>query len=335
MGGHRPPASWALGALLALGTSSVAWAETAEREPIRAGLRAPPGCPASGEFVAQVLARTGRARAAQATEPARTFSLEIEERALGFAGKLRVMTPSREWVERRVEADSCEEVVEALALVAALILDPEAVTDRRRDAKRDEPSWTMPRAAPQGPLPPPFSPTPAPPSPAPLGARVGIGGEIVGGIAKTPMPAGRLWGEIVGRGRGLFRPVVGLGFLVGRARVVGNFQGRADITSLIERLSLCPLALRSPVLSLSPCASADLGIILSSSGDATAWTALGLGLCLDLEVPRPFLFRVEGGGLWQPAKTTFAFELAPGSRDEAHTTPGVGGFLGLGAGINL
>jgi hypothetical protein len=75
-------------------------------------------------------------------------------------------------------------------------------------------------------------------------------------------------------------------------------------------------------------------MILSTSGDATSWTALGFGLRLDLEVPRPFIFRLEGGVEWQPAKTTFSFDLAPG-RDDARTTPPWGGFVGLGAGVQL
>jgi hypothetical protein len=111
---------------LVLGIAGTAAAET---EPIRLDYRAPASsCPSAVSFTADVLRRTPAARAAAPGEDARTFVIVIESRAAGFAGSLTVREGAGVTVARRVLANRCSEVAEALALSTALAVDPSALT---------------------------------------------------------------------------------------------------------------------------------------------------------------------------------------------------------------
>jgi hypothetical protein len=102
------------------------------------------GCVTAGEFIERVKSRTPRARGAAAGEPARRVRVTIEgdERIIG---RLVVADKDGAVVAREVEGASCQEVMDALALVLAVTLDP--LTEPRR------PSDVAPPRAPVEPAP--------------------------------------------------------------------------------------------------------------------------------------------------------------------------------------
>jgi hypothetical protein len=123
----------------------IAPADEAE-EPVRLFYQAANGCPDESSFVARIRARSPRARVAWPGEAAREFTITLDD-APRASGSVTVKAVDRTEGGRRVEARTCAEVADALALVIALAIDPHASTG-------SEP----PRMPPQ-PVSPPPSPT--------------------------------------------------------------------------------------------------------------------------------------------------------------------------------
>jgi hypothetical protein len=94
--------------------------------PVRIRYQAPEGCPKADAFYAALRARTERVRIAVAGEDARDFDVRIVRDQAGAVGDLRVRGEKGTTQTRRVEGSSCEEVVQAVALTAALSVDPAA-----------------------------------------------------------------------------------------------------------------------------------------------------------------------------------------------------------------
>src|SRR5882672_7665894 len=90
---------------------------------------APPACPGADRFLDEIAARTSRARPAQPGERATTLTVVIKEVAGGDKGTLQLQSADGATSARQVSAADCEQVVSALALMTALAIDPNAVTD--------------------------------------------------------------------------------------------------------------------------------------------------------------------------------------------------------------
>jgi hypothetical protein len=107
-------------------------AQVATSEPVRMEVRSELPCGSAERFLRSVFARTPLARKPNEGESARTFHVSIHPGDDGrFSGELVVTDASKPAVEsgRRVIAgESCIEVFDALALFAALSVDPRAST---------------------------------------------------------------------------------------------------------------------------------------------------------------------------------------------------------------
>lgn len=117
-------------------------------EPIPFRVESLPGatCPSGDPFATQLLRRTDRIREAAGDESAVVFRLEVEPGKDHASGRLTVREPDGSETEREVVGASCQEVVSAMVLIAAVLLDPNASLE---------------------PLAPPSPPPPKPPSPPP------------------------------------------------------------------------------------------------------------------------------------------------------------------------
>jgi hypothetical protein len=93
----------------------------ADPEPIRISYAAPGGCPAETEMVAQLAQHAAITRVD--TGDARSFDLAITRDVTGFHGELVVARSGDAPAKREVSAPSCDEVVTALVLVAALAIE--------------------------------------------------------------------------------------------------------------------------------------------------------------------------------------------------------------------
>ena len=128
------------------GASGAAFAQEAE-QPIRVTYRASEGCPDEGSFFARVRARAVKARLAQSgpeARRARAFDVEIDA-GPPASGRVTVGDSDHPDGMRRVEAETCAEVADALALVIALAIEPRAPTQATALPPIDEGS-PLPRA---------------------------------------------------------------------------------------------------------------------------------------------------------------------------------------------
>lgn len=301
VGGRRAALGVVLGAaglLVAIAASG----DSPTREPVRVDYRSEGQCPSGAAFFGEVRARTDKVRSATEGEPARVLRVEVQEGATDSQGSLVVVgADGAASSVRRVRATTCDDVVRALALVAALAIDPEAKTAPRvvpapsplpPDAE-PPPSATTPGAvvdagAPETATSPPpratarsapTAPTNLPEPPEPpartevsLGLGVGLEGATV--LEARPSPV-LVLGLDVARNR-LLSPWLAL-------RLARSFEGEAATASGTAKLVFssaalegCPLRLRlAEPLALLPCARVAFGFVdAEGAGITTPASAL-------------------------------------------------------------
>jgi hypothetical protein len=117
-------------------------------EPIRIDYDAEASCSSAASFAAEVFGRTSHAQAARAGEAARTLHVRIERSGdEEHVGTLSIEDDGVTSSTRRVRAPTCAEVAAALAMVAALSVDPLALAWPRQSlepwpfAERDLDPW--------------------------------------------------------------------------------------------------------------------------------------------------------------------------------------------------
>jgi hypothetical protein len=112
------PATWRLLALLASIATPVA---AAPRPPIALEYEAPTGCPDRAAYVSRVRVHGGGAALTDA--PGRVFVVRIEARDGQYAGAVTIVA-GPDQTRRAIEAADCVELVDALAPVTVIALDP-------------------------------------------------------------------------------------------------------------------------------------------------------------------------------------------------------------------
>lgn len=156
-------------------------------------------CPNAQSFLGQIRERTSRPRLAEDGEPASLVTVGLRAMgdgrvegsvtirdAEGNAGPGRAPPEASAQEERSVDGASCVEVAKALALVVALVLDP--------DAKRGEvlpPTLPPPPQRPE----PPSTPVARARGHRPVFGAV-LGAGIIGGIGPAAAPLGRVGLEV-------------------------------------------------------------------------------------------------------------------------------------------
>jgi hypothetical protein len=132
--------------------------ESAEPESISLAYEAAEHCPTRAVFFEQVKAYASRVELADDQVARRRFKVRVTRAGSQFTGTLEILTES-ETARREVTAATCAEVSDALALAAALAVDPSLM-----GAPLSEPSVVLPPP----PHPPASAPAPEPPpTPAP------------------------------------------------------------------------------------------------------------------------------------------------------------------------
>jgi hypothetical protein len=323
--------AFAVGLWCALLTGAL-HAQTAPPIAISLDYSAPDGCPDANSFRQQVQARTKRVSFA---EPgALAWSIKVAETSGGSRGTLRVTREKPSKLERSVKASSCAQVVDALALVAALSVDPDASLGPREKPKPAAPS---------------SAPPPAPSAPktrAQRGARADatatklvLGLTLTGrsGIAPQLAWAPRPFVGLNFRSRGGY--TWGLSLSASQARGSATVDlGQADFTWSLGRLELFPVRASFGNWRLEPALFIEAGQL----------RARGVAVAPAAEVRRPALLAGALGRV-----SLLAFELleleveggpiAPIVRDRFYlfesTTvfrvPPITGYIGAGVGVEF
>ncbi|MES1188530.1 MAG: hypothetical protein ABUL60_32240 [Myxococcales bacterium] len=299
---------------------------------------APDSCPRASSFREQVLARTSRVSFAEpSSNAALVWKVEIAETSGGSRGKLRVVAQQPSPLEREVHAARCEQVVDALALVAALSVDPDASLTAREKPTPAAPPPVKPAAtAPALRTKPPAT---RPSSEPGSSTRLSLGLMLT---ARTGLAPELAWAP---------RPSVGLSFrsrtgytwglAVSATLARGHAAvdvGQADFTWSLARLEAFPLRVRYRSWRFDPLVFVEAGQL----------RARGVAVLPVAEARRPAVFVGALGRLSYLAFDLLWFGLEGGGsaalvRDRFYlfetTTvfrvPAVGGYLGAGVGLEF
>jgi hypothetical protein len=243
--------------------------------PIRLDFEAPAGCPGRDEFIAHVRARTERVHFVGG-DTASVSELYVKADYEGDRAVGRLRLGKSQDAERLVTGKNCPDVISALALIAAVAIDPTAITDPVMPGQA-----TVAPAAPASPDPAsqeralevpilvaPEKPEPAPERRSPLAWLGGMGaqGEISRGLGprSITLAGGSIFGEAGLALGATWKPAVRLAALLAASPTVLPEQtpdsGAATFTLMAGRLSFCPLEF-SPLASfrVRPCADFELG----------------------------------------------------------------------------
>ncbi len=286
--------------------------------------RAPPSCPGAASFSAQVAARTPKFRA----EPARFHvAVEIVELEDALVGRVRLSREGHESV-RELGARRCDELVRALALIVAILVDPNA----------DTRPLPVAAAAPPAPAPPPARPPPAELVRSPvLGAGTGAVADtgILSNLAFGP----RAFVELVfPRDKALpssLRLTV-LREWSGRVDGGGGASVTADLTT--ARFDFCWSRLRLGSVALSPCTSVEAGALhvegthpVRNGEHTLSWVALGAEARGTYSYLGVAFVEAEVGATLPLSRYRFRFEGEPA----LYVTSVLGVHLGLGLGVRF
>ena len=282
------------------------------------------GCPSADSFVRELLARAPRARLALPGEHARTLVARVRlAPGRGLEGSLVVREPAAPPTERVVRAESCDEVVTALAVIAAVVIDP--VTARTGTVETTAPSADAkpsaddgaPAPTPVAPARPPLVATPESASGGPAERRrwtisAGLGGGLVAGSAPTVLLSVPVFVEISRDGRDMVSPSMRLRFE--RTFTSSNSEGGAFLRTG-GATDLCPIALAARSLRAQPCMRAELAA-LSAKGrgvepvrsDVRPWFAVGAVARVRIELAPPVFVELEASALVPAVRDRFYVE---------------------------
>ncbi len=343
------------------GLVSLAFAEpaAAEPQPFRVTFSTAAGCGSAAAFEDEVLKRTDRLRLADSGEAALVLSVELAPSAEGIEGRLTLRENDGLVSVREVPGGDCEEVLSAMALIAALTVDPLARPDReiplaRRMRNRREPQSSPPprprRESPKRVIPrrePPkqkqeqerAEPSSAAPANAKPGLGFGVGQRVT--VQTAVMPGATLGlgahAELAVTGPSLWSPRLRLSGIFSQSGEIDAERGLAEFDWITARLQGCPVRFGfDRTWNIRPCAYLDAGRlhgagsqIEPSDEKSVFWTAAGVEFSGELRVFGPLALGVEAGILLPFRRDRFLFE----PDTELHEVP-VAGFSG-GVGLGL
>jgi hypothetical protein len=309
---------------------------SAEDSPVRIDYSAPPDCPDQREFLGRVEQRIERSRFADAEEMARTFRVTIQSGPKRSVARVEFVDADGEKVSRTIGADTCDEVVNAIALVTALAMDARAGDDPGvvRSARADSPA-PAPVAAPSVARPPA-----APPPRRERAGRwdAGAGLDVASAYAPSASVGLRLFVEHAPSTVSVRATAMHADS--GRVPVEG---GRIRFRFWGGRLEGCPLRLElRGQLAALPCAGLDGGALGGEGlpGDGIAEPKRATELWLAAAVIGRLVFAIDHFLLLEAqADARFPllrheFYLESPERD-VHAVPAVGFGASLGIGVRL
>ena len=304
------------------------------RVPVRVVYDAPSGCPDAASFEAELHKRTFKARTAADSEPAHVFQVAIRRGASGMVvGRVATEWNGERSGVRELRGKGCSQVVSALALTAALAIDPDARLDLEPEAAKPLPAAVQPAPAhhPNQTVQSGSNPSPAH---APLEGRVGLDAGAARIITPRLMPTLGPFGELAWVGSGFVAPSVRLSLNLASNAL--DADRTASFTWLAGELELCPVAVHwGNVMALRPCAAGQGGAILAEGrtvpqkySQARAWWSAGLSAHLSRRLSARFGVELFAGVLLPLRSRSFVF--ANPSREIARTAT-ESGEVGIGA----
>jgi hypothetical protein len=301
---------------------------------LRVAYMVPGNCPPQADFEARVRDRTELARFVEDPE-ARNVRVVVRPTGFTYAGHL-VIEDRSGTSERDVEDRECADVVDALALITALAVDPTALLAPRTAT----PSASPPPAPALALAPAPalaLAPAPAlafapalAPSPPRWSLSSGLSFLALLGIAPDALIGGGAFVDLEDGASGWFAPSFRLS---GLATTNGAFDSpEASFSLAWGRADACPARLGSSSASLRACVGLDVGALFAEGRQAAIanprevidfWFS-GAALLRGRWAPRGGWFFVEGeAGVMVPTtRHRFVFTIPMLLVHEASTVEG-------------
>jgi hypothetical protein len=275
-------------------------------KPVDVEIDAPEGCASPDAFWSMLRSRTDRVRRAEARESRTTLQIRLTRTHGRVVGELRMVDDRGGTDTRKVDGASCDEVVQALSLTAALALDPSALLGPAPTPAVDTAPPDRPAPPPKPAEPPdkkvpvettePGEPTSPPPVPS---VEIGVGGMGMTILSGGFSPGVAVTVRKILAGEGAFRPALGLTLSYSRNDVITS-PAVAQVAMAAAAASACPLRWSASVLTVEPCVRVLTGWLsasgrqvthsysadrlwLSAGAEARATVYLGAGLALALD----------------------------------------------------
>lgn len=306
--------------------------EARESEAVRVSVTGSGGTCNAGEFSRELARRTTLVRPAEPGEPALTFAIELASTPHAARGRLTIVESDGRRTTRDVAGANCHEVLSAMALIAALAVDPFASLSAEPEPVR----VPQPESA---------------PVPSVLERAAGtrdrqrrlswrVGYRVIARTAIAPgLTAGQSIGVGVGYDDGVLEPRVTIDASLARSATVdGPGASSAAFEWRSLHLTVCPLRWQAVYrLSLRPCALVEGGRLAgrgtgadAASSPSAPWWAVGGELAVDASIVGP-LAAEASASLFVPL-TGSRFFFAPDTPENTvHEVPR----LGFGAGVGL
>ncbi len=319
-----------------------AFAADGETTPVALLYEAPATCPDAEAFRTLVRRRTPRFRENTTDPLAVRVSVRLRVAHAHATGGLEVTAPGGERSSRTLTGASCGELADALALMAALAIDPLAATrptpapPAAMSAIAPPPPPPPPPPVPPPPLPPvdlppaPRAPPPAsppaglatpspapgaPPGPAPRWhLSVGGGAEVSSGITPEALLGPRFFLEATSPPRGVFGWSLRAGFVRSSLSNIPGDSGLASFTWTVGTLDVAPLKWSRGPFALFPSALVEAGeldgrgVSPPPAGEATrGWLALAALARARWTPVRPLSLEIDGGARFPLLRDQFVF----------------------------
>jgi hypothetical protein len=334
-----------LGLAMLLGAAELL-AQPAERAPdvVRASVEftAPEGCGSRADLIARITRRSERIQFVAEPEPPRKLAVAIAAEGEALVATLELEQPSGRRSSRTLRAATCDEALEAVALVAAVSLDPTASTAPERELP---------------PTPPPAAETPAAPvTQAPASKAVtapdeqsetlniGVAAVVLGQASWGPAPSllpgiGFALAVVLDTGTP-FSPMARASYVHSGG---GGFNpetgtGQAAFELNQGALELCPVRFGSRSAAIFPCPFFTGGRLLAQGSEtleaethSRPWWVVGGALLALFRPVGPLELQLSGSVGIPLIRDTFQFGPAD-PEHVVHEVPGAVFVLGLGAG---
>jgi hypothetical protein len=311
------------------------WASVAQAQAggsFRLDYEAPAHCPTAAAFAAKIEGHTPLARRVAEGEASRRFRAVFDTSEPAARGRLEIVDFDGTSSVREVEGRDCNEVADALALIAAIVIDPNARPAETREqadasaaaaakaaaaAARPRPveEVTMPQLIPA----PVLVPRPKPEQSEPLPLRLGL---IFQAGAVTPNLAPKLGVALVYGIEALLdrddllSPSLRLSLYRTRSGEIQTEFGKARFEWTTARVSACPVLWSWDNLGVRPCLIGDFGRLVAEgyetvdqAEESVFWAALGAagrGELMLLE--DTLLLEIEAGFVVPLSRQRFYFD---------------------------
>jgi hypothetical protein len=279
-------------------------------KPVEIEFDAPEGCSGADAFYGYLRLRTDRVRKAVADEARTVLQLHLVRSHGQVVGELSMINDGGGTDTRKVQGETCDLVVQALSLTAALALDPLAKLTLPPDISPEDAAAEAALAKPEAkaetdnrPESPPqteSTPSSAAPRPAP-GFELAVGPVGLVVLSQSFSPGVAIAGrKMLGR-QGIFRTTLGLAVAYTRNDLLESPQD-AQVALTSGGASVCPLDLSASILTVKPCVLMLAGWLRASGRQMThagtvdrSWVSAGLTVRAAAFLGRGFSLELEGG----------------------------------------